>query len=162
MPISIHPLIGLSTGLPDLPPDPRAIARLRESLPLLTSSSVAHRFYTLLFTTHPGLRTLFPADLSAQERKLTDTLAWIVANLHDRPTLHARLAELGQRHAGYGARPEYYPIVCSLLLQAMADSAGTAWTADLAEEWRQALSLISEAMLAAAPTVVMHHPSPAR
>jgi hemoglobin-like flavoprotein len=50
----------------------------------------------------------------------------------------------------YGARPEHYPVVCDELVLAMGEIAGDAWGQDLERDWRNALHLVSAAMMAGA------------
>lgn len=148
MPISRHPLSGPFPSLPGVRVDPAAAQRLRESLAQLAprGTDLTRDFYDALFARYPGVRVLFPTDMKAQEAKLFDSLRMVVESLDDAPAVRAKLAELGRRHDGYGAKPDHYPIVCSLLLETLAKSLGPAWTAELAAEWAQALQLVSDAM----------------
>ena len=74
----------------------RSHAQLRDA------TAFGRRFYALLFELQPQARRLFPADMEAQVRKLTDMVDAIVGGL-DRPEeLRATFTALGQRHAGYG------------------------------------------------------------
>ena len=59
------------------------------------------------------------------------------------PTLHA----LGARHVGYGALPEHYPVVGSVLIESMAAIAGDAWTPEIEGAWSAAFNLIAGAMI---------------
>ena len=149
MPISRHPLSGPLPSLAGIRSDAGATKRLQESLAAFEprEEELTRDFYAALFARHPGVRVLFPTDIRAQGVKLFESLRMVVNNLHDGPGVRARLAELGKRHEKYGAKPEHYPIVCSLLLETMAKVAGPAWTAELAAEWAQALQLVSDAMI---------------
>lgn len=150
MPISRHPLSGPLPALPGVRVDPRAIRFLRDSLAAMAvrGTSLTADFYAALFARYPGVRVLFPADMKAQEAKLLESLKSVIDHLEDGPGVRRRLVELGRRHYKYGALPEHYPIVCSLLLETMAKASGAAWTPELAAEWDQALRLVSEAMIA--------------
>ena len=66
------------------------------------------------------LRGLFAADLSAQTRKLADSLTWVVSHLRQTDEVVRQLHELGRRHIGYGAQPAHYPIVAAALVAAIA------------------------------------------
>jgi hemoglobin-like flavoprotein len=155
MKLSIHPLAEpLSTGATAAaaaPLDQRLILRLRVSLARLLGKGdeLAKAFYAMLFERYPSVRPLFPADMAAQRVKLTEMLAWIATGLdHPDQTLPA-IADLGRRHAGYGARPEHYPLVRDTLVEAMGRTAGADWDEELAEDWRQSIDLIARHMLAA-------------
>ena len=151
MKLSTHPLAERTPGAAPAPLDERLILRLRLSLArfLARGDELAATFYAILFETYPYLRSLFPADMAAQRTKLTEMLAWIVACL-DRPdeTLPA-IADLGRRHAGYGAKPEHYPLIRDTLVRAMARVAGRDWDDDLAADWHRSIDLITRHMLAA-------------
>jgi serine/threonine protein kinase/pimeloyl-ACP methyl ester carboxylesterase len=93
------------------------------------------RMYELLFERNPGLRPLFPADMTAQRRKLIGALVVIVDNLRRPDRLVPLLEDLGRRHAAYGARPEHFDALGEALLGAIAaiddrldDRARRAWT----------------------------------
>lgn len=123
-------------------------------------TELTHDFYDLLFARYPGVRVMFPTDMKAQEKKLFDSLTMVVNNLDDTAAVRQRLVELGQRHEQYGAKPEHYPLICSLLLETMAKTAGLAWTPELAAEWSQALQLVSETMLQGGRTGPRAHAAP--
>ena len=133
------------------------IAKLESSFALLDGidRDWPRRFYDRLFRLHPGLRRMFPADMTEQRRKLRDTLQTVVAHLRDPAAARARLLELGRAHVGYGAKPEHYPLVIGAIVQAMAETAGERWSADLTAEWTSAMEMIGAIMLegaAAKPT----------
>lgn len=150
MKLSLHPLaIVHSDGhITDVPLDHALIARLRASMNHLTSrgDALAASFYDRLFKAHPSLRWMFPEDMNAQRAKLMSTLAWAVANLSHPAKIREAAVGLGQRHVHYGAKPEHYPVVCSLLLESMAEVSGDHWSASLEYEWKIALFLLSELM----------------
>ena len=108
---------------------------------------LAHRFYERLFQRAPGVRPLFGHDLSKQEEKLAATLAAVIEHLRSPEALTTPLRELGERHRGYGALREHYPIVVEELVGAMADVAGDGWSDEDTEDWTVALQIVSERML---------------
>jgi hemoglobin-like flavoprotein len=50
----------------------------------------------------------------------------------------------------YGARPDHYPIVGSVLLASMADVAGDAWRPEYERAWAAAFDVVTAAMLSGA------------
>jgi hemoglobin-like flavoprotein len=107
----------------------------------------SQKFYARLFEIAPELRALFPADLSAQMRKLMDMLASLVEKL-DRPhELALTLEALGAQHRDYGVRPEHFAPVGRALLETLDgelgpcfdDATRRAWVAlyALATAWMQ-------------------------
>lgn len=135
--------------------DAQAIARLEGCLEFLRTRgpAIAHRFYSALFGAHPSLRAMFPKDMASQEKKLLDSLVLVIQHLKDSAKIRVALRELGARHAAYGAKPEHYPIVCKLLVDAMAAEMGSQWSTQLANEWSLSLELISKAMIDASESV---------
>lgn len=75
----------------------------------------------------------------------------VVQNLEHPASNAAMLAALGKRHVGYGAKPEHYDLVIDLLIQSMRELADSDLDAAALDEWRMALRLISNQMIAAAP-----------
>jgi hemoglobin-like flavoprotein len=149
MGVSRHPYSGSLPAWANVPIDPTAVARLRVSFNpfAVDGPRLASIFYAKLFERYPGVRTLFPTDIRAQEMKLMESLKAVVEHADANPALIAALQALGAKHVKYGAKPEHYPIVCDLLIEAMADAAGPAWSVRLAAEWRQALEIVSRVML---------------
>lgn len=148
--ITYHPLLpdGLSM-LPGAVPNPETIRLLQESFDRLAAQGevFVERFYGGLFQRFPDLRPLFPEDMTAQRRKLLDTLSTVIESLRAPDMVRARLRDLGHRHTGYGARVEHYPLICSCLLEAMRDVSGADWSEELEREWSRAFDLISRIMM---------------
>jgi nitric oxide dioxygenase len=149
MPVSRHPL---SSGLPAwtaVKIDPKAAERLQVSLNqmLTRAPDLARAFYARLFARYPTLRPMFRADTSEQERKLIDSLKFIIGHIREDAVVRQALHAMGARHAGYGVKPEHYPLVIASLLESMQEAMGELWTTDLATEWSQALNLVSLQMI---------------
>lgn len=105
-------------------------------------------FYTRLFAAAPAVVPLFAgADMSKQRSKLLVTLVLLRKSLGDLDAVAPTLRELGRKHVGYGARPEHYPVVASVLIAAMADVAGDAWRPEYEQAWSEALSVVAGVML---------------
>lgn len=149
MGISRHPLSNPPPAWAKVPIDRAAVDRLRSSFQLLAADGtrVTAIFYAKLFERYPGVRTLFPTDMKAQEGKLLDSLRAVVEHLEAPDAVRAKLKELGAKHVKYGAKPEHYPIVSEILVEAMAEAAGKGWTPTLTSEWSQALDIVSSVML---------------
>ena len=160
MPVTRHPLSALTDPrLRSVPVDDATIARLEASLrqmataPAAPGTDLASSFYDILFTGHPQLRRMFPADMTAQKKKLLDQLVMVVEHLRSPEVVRARLLQLGANHKGYGAKTEHYPVVVSAIVAAMCHVSGPAWSDELAHEWLTALDLVSDIMLEGARNV---------
>ncbi len=151
MPVKRHPIA--VSRLPDplarLPVDTALAARLRATYERVRASDqrLAETFYAKLFARAPQLRPLFKGEPQAQAQKLMSALDAVVRSLEQPAENASMLAELGRRHAQYGARPEHYTLVVDLLVESMQDLLGEVDRPGL-DEWRLALRLISEQMIA--------------
>jgi hemoglobin-like flavoprotein len=106
------------------------------------------RFYARLFETAPSTRQIFArVDMETQQQSLVATLVTVREALRDLDTIMPDLEDLGERHVGYGAVPEHYPVVASVLVETMAEIAGSAWRPEYAAAWAEALQAIAEIML---------------
>jgi len=108
------------------------------------------RFYEELFKRYPAVKGLFLNTTPEQQQtKLLAALQLVVANLNDQDALVAALTEMGQRHQKYGVQPDQYDAVTSTLLDVMQEFAGSAWTTEVANTWKQALELVANTMISA-------------
>lgn len=149
MGITRHPLFLAQGHLEHLRTDDATARTLQQSFRDLTlqSSALADTFYARLFERQPALRAMFPADLAAQKQKLVESLGMVVSHLHDPQLIGSALARLGEGHERRGVRPEHYPIVCAVLLQAMVEVGGPSFTTAVRHEWLVALERVSGAMV---------------
>jgi len=104
-------------------------------------------FYDRLFEIAPQVKTLFPADITEQRRKLMATLAIVVNGLSSLESILPAASSLATRHVAYGAKPEHYPVVGSALLWTLEKGLGPAWTKDVADAWTAAYTLLSGFMI---------------
>lgn len=84
-------------------------------------------------------------------------LSLICRNLQNFEALERPLMELGAQHAGFGARPEHYPVVCAILIESLGDvagRAGAAWNPRLELDWTTVLDQVAQLMLRGAAAVV--------
>ena len=91
------------------------IPKLPEASILLLESSFAalaprgdelvSRFYARLFAEHPEVRSMFPAEMVDQEKKLLGALALVVKSARKLDTIAPMLVKLGRKHSEFGAAP---------------------------------------------------------
>lgn len=129
--------------------DNEMIKRLESSFNLVAprAQELVDRFYARLFSENPGLRGMFPTDMSNQKQKLIASLVLVVKNLRTPEKLGDPLREMGARHVGYGTQPEHYPVVRDTLVSVMADIAGDAWSETLDQDWKSAVDVVAGIML---------------
>jgi hemoglobin-like flavoprotein len=125
------------------------IDALETSFDLLAprGDELVETFYARLFATAPAVRPLFSGDLRRQRAMLLQALVLVRRSLRDLDALVPVLRKLGARHVAYGAQPEHYPVVAGVLIAAMAELAGDAWTERYALAWKRALTVVAGAML---------------
>jgi hemoglobin-like flavoprotein len=154
MPVKRHPVAvsGLRDPLARLPLDTALVARLRATYERVRARDqrLAEIFYRKLFAAAPQIRPLFRSDPKAQAQKLMSALDAVVRNLEHPAENAAMLAEMGRRHAQYGAKPEHYHLVIDLLVESMNELLGAELDRAASDEWRLALRLISNQMIAGA------------
>ena len=108
---------------------------------------LSETFYEQLFSMAPELREFLPKDVTSQRIKLSDTLAYVVQNLHRFELLEETIIGLARRHKKYGAKPEHFaPVGMALIASLKANLAG-GLTEKEAEGWLAAYSLISDMII---------------
>jgi hemoglobin-like flavoprotein len=127
---------------------PEAIALIKASYIGVTATprQLAARFYEKLFAAAPGLRPLFPTDLTLLQGHFEAALALVVRNLDDVSELNGPLRDLGAQHVHWGARPEDYVTAREALVGAIGGLA-PAWDSALERHWRAAVTAIIVPML---------------
>jgi hemoglobin-like flavoprotein len=112
---------------------------------------VVHRFYDILFSRYPQVRSLFSRNTrDKQERMLTQAIVAVLDHLEDAPWLESQLTAMGAKHVEYGVRDEMYGWVGESLVAALEGAAGDAWTPRVRQAWIDAFGAISGLMLAGA------------
>jgi hemoglobin-like flavoprotein len=124
---------------------------LRGSLAELRARGTApiEDFYERLFEAEPRLRAMFNSGPEQQAAKFLHSLTMIVQAL-DAPERHMPvLRKLGERHAGYGVRPEHFELVTGILLEVLETHLGGRFTEEVREAWSRGLRFIAAAMIEA-------------
>ena len=127
---------------------PEAIEQVRSSYARLaaTERQLSARFYERMFAAAPGLRHLFPADLTMLQGHFESALALVIRNLGEMDVLKDALRDLGAQHVHWGARPEDYITARAALIGAVA-SLSPSWNPTLEGHWRPAITAIIVPML---------------
>src|ERR1700748_764444 len=102
------------------------------------SEQAAELFYGRLFEVAPGVRAMFPDDMTEQRKKLMTTLAVVVGGLSNLEAVLPAASALAKRHVSYGATPEHYPVVGGALLFTLEKGLGDGWTPPVAAAWTTA------------------------
>jgi len=126
------------------------VTTLETSFNLLAprGEELVQRFYEELFQRAPQVKPMFANTTPAeQQNKLLAALKLVVENVRNPQALVPVLTSLGERHQGYGALPEHYPVVAESLIKVMKEMAGDVWTDTIESAWTQALNVIAKVML---------------
>jgi hemoglobin-like flavoprotein len=136
---------------------PRAVANIRASFAEISPrlDQVVDHFYAGLFLEHPGVRKIFPPDMTRQKEHVGAALAVLFRNIDSLEALEGPLLEMGARHVGYGATPDHYPAVRDALLAAIRVVSGPSWNEQLDRDWTEALNRICEMMLRGASAAAL-------
>src|SRR5262245_15043002 len=122
----------------------------------LRGDELMNVFYARLFATATGVKRLFAnPDMSRQKSMLLGALVLLRKSLRDLDAVVPKLYELGARHVAYGARPEYYPVVGTVLIASMAEVAGEDWRPEYEAAWAAAFDVVAGAMLEGANSVAL-------
>jgi nitric oxide dioxygenase len=115
------------------------------------SDQAAVLFYDRLFEIAPKVKSIFPADMTEQRKKLMATLAVVVNGLGDLQSVLPAASALARRHVSYGAKAEHYPVVGAALLWTLEQGLGDdGWTPEVAEAWAAAYGTLSGFMISEA------------
>jgi nitric oxide dioxygenase len=107
-------------------------------------------FYDRLFEIAPQVKSMFPADMTAQRGKLVATLAAVVNGLGNLDSILPAASALAKRHVSYGAKAEHYPVVGAALLWTLEKGLGAGWTSEVADAWTAAYGTLSGFMISEA------------
>ena len=131
---------------------PEQIKLVQQSFARLApiSEAAAVLFYGRLFEIAPTVKSMFPADMTEQRRKLMAMLAAVVSGLGNLPSILPAASALARRHVSYGARAEHYPVVGAALLWTLEKGLGENWTPEVADAWSAAYETLSRYMIAEA------------
>ena len=141
-------------------PEKAAIARTwRLVLPI--AETAADLFYRRLFELDPSLRTLFPSDMTAQKRKLMQSLHFVIRGLDWPESAWAETVDekddvvlvvlaLGRRHRQlYRVEDRHYDVVGAALMWTLEQGLGEAFTTEVRDAWKKAYRLLATLMKSA-------------
>ncbi|HEX8309784.1 MAG TPA: adenylate/guanylate cyclase domain-containing protein [Chthoniobacteraceae bacterium] len=132
-------------------PDGPFIVQSQIDQVVLAGEDFVNRFYDHLFVALPEIRCLFRGtNMPKQHELFLSSLAGAVRELRNPPRLREMLGGLGERHRGYGVRPEYYPPAIGALLQALEETLGDEFDDNARAAWRAAFHGIADTMKAPA------------
>ena len=117
------------------------------------ADKAADLFYDRLFMIAPEVRSLFPADLSEQKKKLLQVLTTAVTNLHQVEKVLPAVEELGRRHVAYGVTEKHFEPVGAALLWTLEQGLGPDFSPPVKAAWTETYVTVAGVMTRAAATV---------
>lgn len=109
---------------------------------------LVNRFYEELFNRYPDVKPLFNStSMEEQHKKLLAALNLVISNVGNPQALKDTLADLGQRHRGYGVKQEHYAAVKATLLDVMREVAGPSWNDASYKAWNAGLQFVASSMM---------------
>lgn len=142
-----HLLVSRPFTAPSVTPEQILLVRSSWATVAERDDVLTASFYTHLFTIDQSAARLFTGvDMSAQRKKLVQTLGVVVRALDDIDSLLPALAALGKRHARYGVVHHHFESVGEALLHALGDALGSSFTSEFRAAWAAAYALIASVM----------------
>ncbi|MEH1017839.1 globin domain-containing protein [Micromonospora sp. CPCC 206060] len=107
-------------------------------------------FYAILFTLAPEMRSMFPIAMNTQRDKFLSAMGHLVKNVNHEEQFRTFVSQLGRDHRRFEVFPHHYPVVGRALLATLERALGSAWTAQLADDWAAAYNMVAGLMVDAA------------
>lgn len=132
-----------------MPMPPATVQRLQMNFKSLEPriDALITRFYETLFRESPHIRSLFPADMTKQQRHMTQAILLVAKNIENLSSLREPLVAMGAGHARYGVTSEHFPIVRDAMLVALAEVSAGRWSEELHADWTRAFDTVTGYMI---------------
>lgn len=129
----------------------RQIDLIKESFARASSDPepIVESLFDNLFRLDPGLRFLFPEDLSALHRRFGFMLGSLIHRLDRWDEISPRLQNLGVRHVAYGVQVRHYKVFGEALMATLLEHHHVEPHSDCASAWTALYELVTTTMIAA-------------
>lgn len=129
--------------------NPKQVVAVKSSYEHLRGkhAQFADLFYDRLFEIDPDTRALFPDDMEAQKKILLQTMDAVVDCLDDMDGLTPVVAQLGQRHHGYGVKAWHYSSAGAAWYWALDQTLGESFTMETKLAWTTAFCALTKIMI---------------
>jgi hemoglobin-like flavoprotein len=112
------------------------------------SDKISASFYQRLFEIEPAIQGLFKGDMKRQGSMFISTLSLAANGLSRIEDIKPAVQTLGERHFGYGVKPEYFQPFREAFIWALEHHLGDQFNAEVKSAWTEAFDMLSEAMIA--------------
>ena len=97
--------------------------------------SAGEMFYERLFAIAPQLQGMFPNDMTQMRLKFIQTVGSYVKALEIGENYNRVIEKLGQRHVGYGVKPEHFDLFRQAFLWAIRQTLDEHYSLEVEEAW---------------------------
>jgi len=127
---------------------PELLAEIRASFALIEphAPEASAYFYEHFFAQNPRYRKLFTGDPAAQQRRLFQAVARIIADFDDLDDFLPYLRRLALRHRKFGLRSAHYQAFGESMLATIQAFTGPAWTDLTRQSWEAGFGLVAAVM----------------
>jgi NAD(P)H-flavin reductase/hemoglobin-like flavoprotein len=127
---------------------PELLTEIRSSFALIEAHApeASAYFYEHFFTQNPRYRKLFTGDPVAQQRRLFQAVARIIADFDDLDDFLPYLRRLALRHRKFGLRAAHYQAFGESMLATIERFTGPAWTDLTRQAWETGFGLVASVM----------------
>lgn len=123
------------------------VKRTWRKLMMIDPELVGDLFYTKLFKENPRIRGLFPKDMTAQNKKLTDMLTSIITSIDHIEALRHDKEEMARFHVSNNVKPKHYDIFGKALLWTLEQGLGSDWNNEVKNAWISCYTSLADIML---------------
>jgi NAD(P)H-flavin reductase/hemoglobin-like flavoprotein len=122
---------------------------LKESWALVEErqDKLASYFYARIFLMDPNLRDLFPIQMDVQRARLLRAIVSAVQTVDDPERFDGYLRALGRDHRKFHAQPAHYDAVGVALMDSLRAFAGSQWSVEYDQAWRDAYEVVARTMV---------------
>lgn len=110
------------------------------------SGKLGEAFYKKLFELQPDIERLFGDDIRKQGETLMSMISMAVEMLDHPDSMAAAMSSLGERHAGYGVRPQHFTPFKESLMWGLERVLGDTFTDDLRAAWSELFDMMARMM----------------
>ena len=96
------------------------------------------KFYERFFERYPQYRSLFPASLDRQMKKMINTIGLVSRMAENRSTVAPHVERVGLHHKGYALGQQDLENFRDVFLEVLGEECGERWEPECAQAWKAA------------------------
>ena len=144
--------------------DPKFVAIVKETAPIVGQHArdITEYFYEELFERYPQVKPLFNQSHQAngvQRQALANAVVAYALNIDQLENLGPAVKLIANKHASLGIKPEHYPLVGEVLLDAIKAVLKDVITDEILAAWGAAYGQLAEILIGAEEELYQEHAS---